>query len=195
MARERRDPQRVVRSSAAPRSVGVQKKWDAGKESANAARRSRIRQGSGTDVEGEEEEDEELVNTKDKVVMCLNPEEARSDLRYVKGDTVCPVCGGGLPPVFSFEDSASRLRAQRLRGMDGVVQWNVGEKGHVWQHTGKHVAHGRGTAAQRLEQVQVPHSETNVQVSPHARTRWILRRGQCRRCLLAPACAMHRECR
>lgn len=49
--------------------------------------------------------------------------------------------------------AASRAQKLRLRGMDGVVEWKTAAKGHLWENGGLHVAHGRGTAAQRLQQV------------------------------------------
>jgi hypothetical protein len=85
MAREKRDVQRVLRGSAAPRLVGVPKKWSA-EQAEEEARRRADKSAAGHALAGhgangpnvEEGEEDEKKQGKRR---CEHPEEAKTDER------------------------------------------------------------------------------------------------------------------
>jgi hypothetical protein len=56
--------------------------------------------------------------------------------------------------------------------MDGVVEWKTAAKGRVWEDVGLHVAHGRATAAQRPQQVQIYRFD-GTNIAPLMVKRWL----------------------
>lgn len=85
MARERRDVQRVLRGSAAPRLVGVPKKWNAAEAEEEARHRADKGAGAGHGRDGVHglaaEEGDEGGKKQDRR-RCEHPQEARTDQRW-----------------------------------------------------------------------------------------------------------------